>query len=825
MIELAEQTMPEQIADLDIEVQAMYDRVRTRLGLQPERREQIGRYELRGPKIGFGGMGSVYRAFDTQLQRDVAIKLVSPRSLTRVDKLRARLRREAIVLAKLDHPNIVTVFDSGVDNGRVFLAMELVDGQTLRGRQSRPDCSMRDRLRLYIDAGRGLAAAHRQGIVHRDFKPDNVFVGEDDRARVGDFGLAHVLGEHDIELAEGSANALGSAERMTQTGEFLGTLGYSAPEQLRGDRPDARSDQYAFCVALWESLCGEKPYSGTTRDELLDAIQGAEPHQAARLPSRLRHALRVGLSAQPQRRHRHMEAVVELLERELNRPERMLRRTGWVAAALISLAGLASLWFAYQTTSPDCPLADELAATTATEQWAVFHEAHPSLAARFAVHVDKLEADARALCLAEDPARRQQLQALLRSLNRLSDYEPSRFPEFAREFEAALVAGPTRALSPEVEELVASTLEPLDIQAAHEQVIAASDEALAGVAETPVDRAELRLRRGRAYSVSAEYDLAVADFKQARRLAEISHDQERRLQANIESAKTLVMRSEELERGDVWIDNARAILAGSDELLLSPRRSALDEVEASFARREGDLELALSLQRRSVLRDILGGRTFDVVQRVVNLGNIYEQLGRPRAAENCHRAALTLEPEDPEALVNLGRLLVNETELLADPDEARRLLTKVLQSDRRDAHIAAAVSALQLEFQLDESVELERARRAELVELLAVGHPGTPTHVREGWVLVVYSYAATGDFGPDFDAALEVSLPLLSAEQQAELALNLATLASSTRPDIAARALAAAQSRLRDQAPSPARDQLLSDLQDAELELEPPATP
>jgi serine/threonine protein kinase len=818
MIEVAERTMPEEIAGLDVEVQAMFDRVRTRLGLQStpqDIREMVGRYELEDEKIGAGGMGSVYRAYDTELQRTVAIKLVSPRSLTNAHKLRERLRREAIVLAKLDHPNVVKVYDGGIDHGRVFLAMELVNGETLRERQARADGSVTERLRLYADAGRGLAAAHRQGIVHRDFKPDNVFVGEDGRARVGDFGLAYVLGEHDIDHGEDATDQSTSPERMTQTGEFLGTLGYSAPEQLRGNRPDARSDQYAFCVALWESLCGEKPYSGNTREELLDAMERTEPREADALPNRLRRALRIGLSAQPEHRYPHMEAVVRVLERELDRPNRIRRWATWGIASTVGLAGVGALWLAYEkTANPKCPLADDIAAQSSTRAWSEFAEAMPWIAERFKARLDDLESDARSVCLPgglprETEARRQQLELLLRILERLPEYSPSRFPEFAREFEIALVAGPTQPLDLTIEQLVADTIEPSETRGEYQEVIMVCSKALDELAQTPVDRAELRLRRGRAYSLNADYELAVFDFREARRLAEFSMDRERRLQANLEAAKTLVMRSEMLEPGAVWLDNARDVLEAVDEPILSPRRAALEEVSASLSRRLDDDEAALSLQRKAVIRDVLAGRSFDLVPRLINLGNIHEVLENTVAAERCYRAALFLDREDPEARVNLARLLVNEFEPSDDPDEARQVLRELLESGHRDTLLPAATSALQLEVQVG-NVDAIRLRREELVNLLESRHPGTPTHLREARKLIAYAHAVAGDFDPEFDAALEKLRPMLSAIEQAALDLDLAEIAGSTHPDIAAKLVDHASNQLVHMVPTPERDELRS---------------
>jgi tetratricopeptide (TPR) repeat protein len=809
LTDVAERTMPEEVADLDIEVQAMFDRIRTRLGLQPtprDERETVGRYELEDQKIGAGGMGSVYRAYDTELRRMVAIKLVSPRSLTKVHKLRDRLRREAVVLARLDHPNVVKVYDGGVDRGRVFLAMELVVGDTLREWQTRPECSVKERLRLYADAGRGLAAAHRAGIVHRDFKPDNVFVGEDGRARVGDFGLAYVLGEHDVEHGEDSSDGSAVSEQITQAGEFLGTIGYSAPEQLSGNRPDARSDQYAFFVALWESLCGEKPYAGSTRAELLDAMQQGEPRGAAALPSRLRRILRVGLSVQPERRYSHMEAVVAVLERELERPRRILRRTGWTMTIVVCLAG--PLWYVARTASHECQLADEIAAQSSTKAWSEFAEALPEVAVRFKALLDEREAEARLMCLSGDRARarRQQLEAIVRILERLPGYPLSEFPGFAQELEHALVAGPTAALTPTIDLFVAETIEPREAEGEHAKVIEACNTALEA-ARTAADRAELHLRRGRAYSQHGEYQLAVLDFKEARRLAELAGDRERRLRANLEAAKTLVMRSEQLEQAAVWLDIARDVLEAVGEPMTSPRRADLDEVSASRLRRLEDFDSALVLQRKAVTRDMLAGRSYTLVPRLINLGHIHEARGHAFAAERCYRIALGLDGDDPEVLVNLARLLVNEFQPTDDRDEVRRILDAILDSDHRDTLLLAAIAALQLEIQLGD-VDNIRSRRERLLDLLESGHPGTPTHIREAWQMIAYSHGVAGDLDHRFDSTLETLRPMLSAGDQAWFDLDLVEAVGWSHPEIVVKLLDHASSQLGHPDSAPERDEL-----------------
>jgi hypothetical protein len=276
-----------------------------------------GQYRILA-ELGAGAMGVVYRARDVRLGRDVAIKLCSalgPRAL-------ARFEREAAALARLSHPNAVTVYQVGEQDGRLFIVMEAVAGGTARawakGR------SWREIVALYAAAGEGLAAAHAAGLVHRDFKPDNVLVGDDGRPRVADFGLAH---------AGDAVRALGSAH-VTGTGAVLGTPAYMPPEQRAGGSLDARADQYAFCAALWEALFEELPYSnpGATSSEELRTGKHARSALGGAVPRRVVAALRRGLSAVPADRWPSMAALCAELRHD-PRPRRRRRLAAVVLAA------------------------------------------------------------------------------------------------------------------------------------------------------------------------------------------------------------------------------------------------------------------------------------------------------------------------------------------------------------------------------------------------------------------------------------------------------------------------------------------------------------
>ena len=192
-------------------------------------------------------MGVVVAAHDTELDRPVAIKF--SRGAQRDRESNERLIREARSLAKLAHPNVITIHDSGVVDGELFIVMELVEGGTLRDwlEATRP---WREIVEMFIAAGRGLVAAHEAGLVHRDFKPANVLVGADQRPRVSDFGLGGLEGRP----SQAGSPSMAAGAGLTQNGAVLGTPAYMAPEQRAGRPIDARADQFAFCVSLYDAL-------------------------------------------------------------------------------------------------------------------------------------------------------------------------------------------------------------------------------------------------------------------------------------------------------------------------------------------------------------------------------------------------------------------------------------------------------------------------------------------------------------------------------------------------------------------------------------------
>ncbi len=278
---------------------------------QPERGilspgDKLGRYEIER-LLAAGGMGMLYIAQDTQLRRRVALKLMRP--AFGGDLGRVRLLREAQAMAALAHPNVIGVYELGEVDGRVFVAMELVEGGTLREWMKKPGSTWRDVVDLFVAAGKGLSAAHHVGVIHRDFKPENVLVSRDGTARVADFGLARP----EVVATEEPPRDL--PMKVTHTGTLLGTPAYMSPEQLAGRAADARSDQYSFCVCLYEALAGKRPFPADTLEELRARVTGGmpPPPKDGLVPAHVWATIARGLHPDPAQRFPDMTALLTVL--------------------------------------------------------------------------------------------------------------------------------------------------------------------------------------------------------------------------------------------------------------------------------------------------------------------------------------------------------------------------------------------------------------------------------------------------------------------------------------------------------------------------------
>jgi eukaryotic-like serine/threonine-protein kinase len=287
--------------------------------------QRIGPYILL-EQLGAGAVGSVYAAYHPQLDRQVAVKLLHSKPGVGSSDSQApeRLLREAQALAQLSHPHVVAVHDAGTWEGRVFMVMEQVPGMDLRAWLKEKPRTWREVRDVFVQAGEGLGAAHAAGLVHRDFKPPNVLVGKDGRVRVADFGLARSARGAEARSERRTFTPGGGIRidtTLTQAGFAVGTLAYMAPEQLLGLPADARTDQFAFCVSLWEALYGKRPWAetipGTPRGPRI------EPIDTRGTPVFFRALLDRGLAEEPSHRFASMDALLDALKQD---PEARSRR-------------------------------------------------------------------------------------------------------------------------------------------------------------------------------------------------------------------------------------------------------------------------------------------------------------------------------------------------------------------------------------------------------------------------------------------------------------------------------------------------------------------
>jgi len=325
-----------------LELTRMRRHVRARVFGGAEEATTIGRFRLL-ECIGRGGMGVVWAAHDEELDRTVAIKLLRPEFSGR------EVTAEARALARLSHPNVVSVFDVGVHGEQRFIAMEYVRGQTLRAWLDAPR-AVAEVVAQFVEAGRGLAAAHAVGLVHRDFKPDNVLVGDDGRPRVLDFGLARSpdAGGGPMPVIEPGTDPFSTT--MTHAGLLIGTPAYMAPEQHLGEAAGPYSDQFAFAVALYEGLVGRLPFpADDLRTLSLRVVRGQfETPPAAVVPAAVMEVIARALRVEPADRHASLQAMLDALVAAVPTDprfdtigvDRVLSRAASLSAAEVARPGL-----------------------------------------------------------------------------------------------------------------------------------------------------------------------------------------------------------------------------------------------------------------------------------------------------------------------------------------------------------------------------------------------------------------------------------------------------------------------------------------------------
>jgi len=599
---------------------------------------RFGRYTIL-KRLGAGAMGVVYAAFDPQLDRKVALKILKDSLSSSEEK--GRLLTEAQALAKLSHPNVVQVFEAGECEGQVYIAMEFVEGTTLR--EWKPDASSREVFEVFIGAARGLNAAHEKGLVHRDFKPDNVMVSEDGRARVLDFGLARGMDSvveapeiyHDAagELALGKDRGGENSRSAVLTGSAAGTPAYMAPEQFQLRPLTEATDQFAFCVTMWERLAGERPFTGDSLLSLETAVsEGQIQERRARdsISLALRRVLRRGLSADDDQRWPSMAALIEELERVQARPRRV-RLVAAGATAMAALVVFGARVFGAPTVDPCVHVKEEAASLWseqiqrdvearfvnsslpfATDAWATIQGELAVYASRWeaaqtaacqrsnAADVTDREIGLRqSLCLAQRKASLEEVAKMLRLaddtlIERATD-AVNRLPDLSVCADAAGLG----AWSPPESESQRLELEDLNTALAraesaltfyrYEEAAALLGEALGAIeaAGHEPTLARAYLLSGRIFRRLREADKAVDNLQKARRLGDRLGDDFLRARALVELVRVVGYDLANFDEGLNLADDASAAIGrlGGNPLLTAD----LENYLGSLYRRRGSL--------------------------------------------------------------------------------------------------------------------------------------------------------------------------------------------------------------------------------------------
>jgi tetratricopeptide (TPR) repeat protein/predicted Ser/Thr protein kinase len=783
---------------------------------------ELGRYVVLSP-LGAGAMGEVYAAYDPQLDRRVAVKIVRPGhgDPARRARARTRLLREAQALARLAHPSVVTVHDVGTIEQDVFLAMEYVQGQTL-GRWLETPRSVPAIVEAFVAAGRGLAAAHTAGLVHRDFKPDNVMVGDDGRVRVMDFGLARTSDSAlDLSADLGSgpdASVLEAA--LTRAGGRPGTPAYMSPEQHTDGRADARSDQFSFCVSLFEALYGQRPFDGESVAHLADNIvhgRRLEPPRSAGVPRWIRGVLDRGLALEPAHRFASMTELIAALQRD---PRRRRRRIAIVASVVgIAALGAGGLAWSRQRARLACEAAgaeihalyddataaridDALAATgvpyVTTAQSGVRRRldayATQWAAVRTSVCTDGSAWPPQRRARAEDclQQRREELTDLLqllgdadadvarRAVEGADDLMP---PPQCRDEEwlgrmARMGIPPASDASREVEAQLARArvrLRAKQFEAAQRLADAAVGDAEA--LDHGLLTAEARLLRGTVQQATNEFESAQRDLEAAFFGAVRLGDDALAARA---ATRLLLLVGEGLQRHDDglrWGKHARAALVRAGRGPQLPL-AALLQARATVLALRGDFAPASEAgeQAVKVLIEQLGRRHVAVAHARETVANVYFRQGETAKAfehldEVLEILREALGPEHPDvagALNNLGvaRLGQGEAEV------ARQLLGAAIEIRERvygpdHLLVANSLSNLgQVEFRLghfDEAIALDLRSLSIRERRLGVDHPTLAQNLSN----LGASYQKAGR-RPEAAAALERGLSLLEGKLGAD---------------------------------------------------------
>lgn len=697
------------------------------------RGEVVDRYVILG-MLGAGGMGVVYAAYDPDLDRKVALKFLRPGGGTDRKLAQARLRREAQAMAQLANPHVVAVHDVSVHNDRVYVAMEYIEGQTLTRWLAESKRSWQEVLAVFLEVGKGLAAAHAVGLMHRDVKPDNLMLDDQGRARVMDFGLA--LG---TESAQPSAKKdslitrhLGSqkvAQTDAQTGALQGTPAYMAPERYDAKGVDARTDQFSYCVAFWEALYGERPFAGENVAALYGAVASGKRRavpsdRAATVPTWLRQTLDRGLSVDPDARWPTIDALLSALSYD---PAHRRNRWLWAGGGLtvVGLVGLsAQQWVTARSQRCsgaqaqlagvwDQPRREEVRAAVlgieASYAEAAWRRTASTLdayaSAWTAMHTETCEAttvrgeqssnamDLRMACLrgakmelsaatgvlgSADAAVVQNAHKVVEGLRPLSQCE-----------DVAALEAESEPPRPEEAEAV---------EAVRDQLMEARAERKAGrydVAETKVEaatqrladdaveygpvRTEATLEAGLVHRMQGRYEASEAALRQALRSAARWDQREAMRDAATELLFVVGYLQRRFDEGLLY----RELAAGLAEGTPAAEAGVLNNV-ANVHQAKGEYDEAATLHRRAlaIRKKALGAEHPMVANSLSNLAVVYQAKGEYDEAARLHLLALDLREkalgaEHPEVAASLNNL-ANVHQVRGRYDEAETLHRRAL---------------------------------------------------------------------------------------------------------------------------------------------------
>ena len=684
--------------------------------------------------LGRGGMGVVYLAWDQRLERRVALKLVTAVK-DHHGVHRHRLDREARALAKLSHPNVVPVFEVGEHEGELYVAMEYVEGQTLRAWCKEEERAWAAVVEMFIQAGRGLAAAHAAGLLHRDFKPDNAIVGTDGRVRVLDFGLARALSDDAAPPLNRPPSQSSLASTLTDAGAAIGTPAYMAPEQFLGETVDERTDLFAFCVALYEALFGRRPFEGKTRAALVRAVtqEGPSPAPKGVVPAWLSALVMRGLQADREKRPASIEGLLEELDAGLKRRRR--RVIGVVAA--LGLAAAASVGWGLSSAAVEDPgepcevLFDRIATPEVADAYS--QRMLEAMATHWRNGVDEICDNDR--LPAWDSRERRCLEAWLPSYDRsvaLLEQGDEKTRARAPDLLSRIIPPdgdycalePSPVVDPEVWTLAERAREAATLGDAAEATRLAA-EALAR-AKT-VDAAELTPHQAEALAATAETEARAGDFAKATAsFAEAEHqaiatDHRRRLvQMRLLWAK-VEARLGVPEKAEGHLSRAESLSTALGDADSTYMQAELAEARGVVWRAKGDHTKAIEAHQVALQRFAETKRPLLAARALLGKGASHQYAGNPNAAKTAYEGALDIYNDigvgetyrnRVKAHLNLGYLglLATDARALDDFDYAVRH-----GSDKE--RLGALASGTNLAVNLDAKADAERWAARTMEEL------------------------------------------------------------------------------------------------------------